>query len=78
MESLPAWLGALTPGGLLLIVVLLIVLGKLMPERTHNRIVADKDKLIDLQGRQVDKLVSNSETTLHLLRSLPNSEEDRK
>ncbi len=78
MEALPAWLGALTPGGLLLIVVLLIVLGKLMPERTHNRIVADKDKLIDLQGRQVDKLVSNSETTLHLLRSLPNSEEDRK
>lgn len=76
--DIPAWLTTLSPVGALMIVILSIVTGKLMPERTHQRIVADKDKLIDLQGRQVDKLVDNSETTLHLLRSLPKNEEERK
>lgn len=77
MEAFPAWVATLTPSGLLLLAVLLILTGKLLPERTHTRIVEDKDEQLRVQARQVEKLVENSETTLHLIRSLPSVSEER-
>ena len=76
-----AWLGTLSPVGALVVIIMLIALGKLIPERTHDKIVALKDDQIRVQEKitgklltQSDQSLENDQTMLHLLRSLPTSE----
>ena len=82
MEALPTWLGTLSPVGALMVIIMLIALGKLIPERTHDKIVATKDDQIRVQAEIADKLLEQSDqslendrTMLHLLRSLPSVDE---
>lgn len=76
-------LSTLTPAGLLAIIVILIATGGLVPRRTLNDIVHDRNEWrtahriseqarIELSG-QVDELLEHARTTNDVLRSLPTS-----
>jgi hypothetical protein len=74
-------LGSLTPAGLLAIVVLLIAMGKLVPRRTLEDVITDRNEWrtahrvseearLELQ-QQVSELLEHSRTTDAFLRALP-------
>lgn len=83
-EIPPALIGTGGPVGILLFVVLLIITSRLIPRPTHEDRVRDKDaQIVYLQqalasrdeelrvrGQQVDKLLTQSDLTVQLLRSL--------
>ena len=80
--------GVLTPGALLGLVVLMIITGKLVPERQVNRLLADRDdRYNDVKETSDDRkvtiqellkhnsaLLKGAETTLHVVESLPRPE----
>lgn len=78
LEGLP--LGTLTPAGLLAIVVLLIAMGKLVPRRTMEDIIHDRNEWraahrVSEQARvelaeQVGELLEHARTTNEVLKSL--------
>ena len=68
--------GGLT--GLVLAVAWMVFVGKLVPARTHDKIVADKDAQIaklesayDKVVDQRDRLMGLTDTTVKILESLP-------
>lgn len=83
-EIPPALIGTVGPGGVLLIIVMLIVVGRLVPRATHVDRVSDKDAQITylqqtlavrdaelgVRSAQVDKLMTQSDLTVQLLQSL--------
>lgn len=82
LMEIPAWLGTLTPVGALMAIVMLIAIGKLLPERTHNKIMDAKDEALRVQAEttqrlleQSDQSLENDATMLHLLRSLPTAKD---
>lgn len=87
MDWLLSALPTITPlGGLLALgvwIVRQIVVGQLIPSATHERILASKEETIRVlseagarRDAQTDKLLTTSETTLHLLRSIAPAEGD--
>lgn len=79
LGSLP--LGALTPAGLLGLLIILIALGKLVPRRTMDDIVEDRNQWreahrtseearVELQ-QQVQELLEHSRATDAFLRAIP-------
>lgn len=74
-------LGNLGPAGLLAIVVLLIVLGKLVPRRTHQDVIDDRNRWQEAHAisetariealRQNDKLLEVARTMEHFIESFP-------
>lgn len=73
--------GTLTPAGLLAIVILLIAFGKLVPRRTLEDVITDRNEWraahqvseqarVELQ-QQVQELLENSRATDAFLRALP-------
>ena len=87
MDWLISALPTITPlGGLLALgvwIVRQIVVGQLIPSATHERILASKEETIRVlseagarRDAQTDKLLTTSETTLHLLRSIASAEGD--
>ena len=87
MDWLISALPTITPlGGLLALgvwIVRQIVVGQLIPAATHERILASKEETIRVlaeagarRDAQTDKLLTTSETTLHLLRSIAPAEGD--
>lgn len=83
-EIPPALIGTVGPGGVLLIIVMLVMLGRLVPRATHEDRVRDKDTQITylqqtlavrdeelkVRGQQVEKLMTQSDLTVQLLQSL--------
>lgn len=69
--------GNLSAIGVVVVVVLAIITGKLIPEKMHQRIVdagerenATLKTITGRQAGQVDKLVEQGESTLKLLQAL--------
>lgn len=80
-ELLGIPVGALTPAGLLAIVVLLIAMGRLVPRRTMEDVIHDRNEWrtahriseqsrVELAG-MVTELLEHSRTTDAFIRSLP-------
>lgn len=79
---------SLTPGGILSIVIICIVFGKLVPKSVMEGRLADRDEIIDeLKARDVNKdetikellkqnrlLTEGARTTVHVVESLPQAE----
>lgn len=74
-------LGSLTPAGLLAIIVLLIAVGRLVPRRTLEDVIQDRNEWrsahqvseqarVELQ-QQVQELLEHSRATDSFLRALP-------
>ena len=74
-------LGTLTPAGLLAVVILLIAVGRLVPRRTMDDVIEDRNQWraahktseearIELQ-QQVQELLEHSRTTDQFIRSIP-------
>lgn len=83
-EIPPALIGTGGPVGALLLVVALILTGRLVSRAVHEDRIRDKDVQVDylratiaardeelrVRGQQVDKLLTQSDLTVQLLRSL--------
>lgn len=81
----------LSAPGLLLVVALMVYLGLLVPRPFHKQALADRDArlaekdvrleeqsaMIDKQAKQIDLLLDATQTTRHLLESLPLDEARR-
>lgn len=83
LDGLP--LGTLTPAGLLAVVVLLIAVGRLVPRRTMEDVIHDRNEWraahrVSEQARQelaeqVGELLEHARTTNKVLSSLPRVED---
>lgn len=74
LESLPGWLGSWSPPALLGLVVLLVISGRLVPGRTHDRALARIEKLettLELRNEQIAELMELSRTTVAAIQALP-------
>lgn len=86
LDGIPvdALAGRIGPVGLVALVVLLVLTGRLLPRSAHEDRVSDKDQQIGylqqtltsrdeelrVRGQQVDKLLTQSDLTVQLLQSL--------
>lgn len=78
-SSIP--LGNLGPTGLLAVVVLLILIGKLVPRKTHQDVINDRNRWQEAHAisetariealRQNDKLLEVARTMEHFIESFP-------
>jgi hypothetical protein len=83
-EIPPALIGTGGPVGLIAFVVLLVLVGRLVPRKMHEERIGDKDQQIvylqqtvqvrdeqaAVRDEQLQKLLTNSDLTVQLLRAL--------
>lgn len=76
LASIP-W-GSIGPSGLLALAVLLIIRGDLVPRRTHEAVVTDRDQWRTIALRNMEaaeQLIEAARTSAHVIQSIPQAGE---